>query len=132
MPGIPLGIGVLAVGVFLGCDIYMYSQIDGKIGIVLLWAVIILTAVYLMMTVYLFPLMARCKTDWKHLLVMAFVMSIKNFGWTLLMIVSAACLFAVGIFVTAPLLVVAIGGTAYIHSKILIMLWKEYHLGLPV
>ena len=46
------------------------------------------------------------------------------------MLVSAACLFALGLFVMAPLLVVAIGGTAYIHSKILNMLWEEYHLGL--
>lgn len=130
IPGIPLGVGSLAVGVFLGCDLYMYSKIDGKIGIVLLWAVIILTAVYLMTVVYLFPLMARCKTDWKHLLAMAFVMSIKNFGWTLLMIVSAVCLFAIGLFVMAPFLVIAIGGTAYIHSKILNLLWKEYNLGL--
>lgn len=130
IPGIPLGIGALAVGIFLGGDIYMYSQLDGKMGIVLLWAVIVLLAVYLMTLVWLFPLMARCKTDWKHLLVMAFVMSIKNFGWTLLMLVSAACLFALGLFVMAPLLVVAIGGTAYIHSKILNMLWEGYHLGL--
>lgn len=130
LPGIPFGIGALAVGVFLGCDIYMYSQIDGKMGIVLLWSVIILTAVYLMTVVYLFPLTARCKTDWKHLLVMAFVMSIKNFGWTLLMIESAGCLFAVGLFVCAPLLMLAVGGTAYIHSKILNLLWKDYQLGL--
>ena len=44
IPGIPLGIGALAVGIFLGCDIYMYSQLDGKMGIVLLWAVIVLLA----------------------------------------------------------------------------------------
>ena len=67
IPGIPLGIGALAVGIFLGCDIYMYSQLDGKMGIVLLWAVIVLLAVYMMTLVWLFPLMARCKTDWKHL-----------------------------------------------------------------
>lgn len=131
IPGIPFGMGAIAVGIFLGCDIYMYSQMDGQMGVVLLWSVIILTVLFAMTAVWLFPLTARCRTDWKHLLVMAFVMSVRNFGWTLLMIVSAVCLFAIGLFVTAPLLVIAIGGTAYIHSKILNMLWKQYDLGLP-
>ena len=130
MPGIPLGIGAVLVGVFLGCDLYLYSQIDGKVGIVLLWGTLILTSVYLMTLVYLFPLVARCDTDWKHILVMAFVMSIKNFGWTLLMIVTAVCLFAIGLFVMAPVLVIAIGGTAYIHAKILNLLLREYKLEL--
>lgn len=130
MPGIPLGIGAVLVGVFLGCDLYLYSQLDGKVGIVLLWGTIILTVVYLMTLVYLFPLVARCDTDWKHIIVMAFVMSIKNFGWTLLMIVTAVCLFAIGLFVMAPVLVIAIGGTAYIHAKILNMLLREYKLEL--
>lgn len=130
IPGIPMGIGALAVGIFLTCDLYAYYHIDGQIGVVLLWASIVLAAVCLMTLVWLFPLMARCKTDWKHLLVMSFVMSIKNFGWTLFMIVSAVCFFALGLFVSAPLLVIAIGGTAYIHSKILNMVWKDYNLGL--
>ena len=78
IPGIPMGIGALAVGIFLTCDLYAYYHIDGQIGVVLLWASIVLAAVYLMTLVWLFPLMARCKTDWKHLLVMSFVMSIKN------------------------------------------------------
>lgn len=131
IPGIPFGLGAIAVGIFLGCDIYMYSQMDGQMGVVLLWSVIILTVLFAMTAVWLFPLTARCRTDWKHLLVMAFVMSVRNFGWTLLMLVSAVCLFAIGLFVTAPLLVIAIGGTAYIHSKILNMLWKQYDLSLP-
>ena len=78
-----------------------------------------------MTLVYLFPLVARCDTDWKHIIVMAFVMSIKNFGWTLLMIVTAVCLFAIGLFVMAPVLVIAIGGTESIPAKIIKMLTGE-------
>lgn len=132
IPGVPMGIGAAAAGVLLGCDMYLYSQIGGIAGVVLLGTAIMLTAVYLMVLVYLFPLMARCRTDWKHLLAMSFVMSVKNFGWTLFMIVSAVCLFAAGIFISALLLTIAVGGTAYVHSKILNMLWKEYNLVLTV
>ena len=130
MPGIPMGIGAVAAGIFLACDMYVYCHMEGQLGVVLMWSAIILTFIYAMVLVYLFPLIARCRTDWKHLLAMAFVMSIKNFGWTLLMIVSAVCLFAIGLFVCAPVLVIAIGGTAYIHSKILNFVWKDYNLGI--
>ncbi|HJC62176.1 MAG TPA: DUF624 domain-containing protein [Candidatus Blautia merdavium] len=130
IPGIPLGIGAVFVGIFLGCDLYLYSRIEGQAGTLLLCVTVIFAAVYLMILFYLFPLLARCDTDWKHLLAMAFVMSVKNFGWTLLMIVTTVCFLAIGLFVLAPILIAAIGGAAYIHSKILNMLLKEYQLGL--
>ncbi|MGL6197328.1 MAG: YesL family protein [Lachnospiraceae bacterium] len=128
--GIAAGILAAAVGIFLSCDLYVYYHMEGNFSVILFWLFLILTCLYAMTFAYLFPLMARCRTDLRHLFVMAFVMSIKNFGWTLLMIVSAGCLFALGIFVMAPLLVFSIGGTAYIHAKILNLVWNEYHLDL--
>lgn len=122
--GIFAGILAIAGGIFLGCDLYVYYHMENNAGIVMFWASLILMVVYAMTILYLFPLMARCRTDLKHLFIMAFVMSIKNFGWTLFMLVIVGCFFAVGIFVTAPLLVFAIGGTAYIHAKVLNMLWR--------
>lgn len=128
--GIAAGILVIAAGVFLACDLFVYYHSEGSVSVILLWASMILTVFYLMMVLHLFPLMARCRTDLKHLFVMAFVIAVKNFGWTLFMLVSAVCLLAAAIFIMAPLLIISIGGIAYIHSKILNMLWKEYHLEL--
>lgn len=123
--GIPAGILTMVGGVILGSDVYIYYHMEGKSGSMLLWASLILVLIYMMTVVYLFPLMARCRTNLKTLYIMAFVMSVKNFGWTLFMMVSTMCLFVAGIFIMAPILVLAVGGTAYIHSKILNMLWKE-------
>ncbi len=130
--GILAGVLVIVMGVFLGCDISIYYHMEGRIGTVLFWSSIVLTAVYIMTVLYLFPLMARCQTDLRHLLAMAFVMSVKNFGWTVFMIVITVCLFLVGIFVMAPLLVIAVGGAVYIHSKVLNMLWREYYPRLVI
>lgn len=130
--GILAGIFIIAGGVFLGCDIYIYYHMEGSAGTILFWSSLILIAVYSMTVLYLFPLMARCQIDLKHLFAMAFVMAVKNFGWTLFMIVITVCLLFVGIFVMAPLLAVAVGGAVYIHSKILNMLWKEYYPRLIV
>lgn len=92
------------------------------------WGLVVITAVYLMIVVHLFPLMARCDTDLKHLVAMAFVIAVKNFGWTLFMVVSAVFFWVAGLFWMAPLLVLVPGAIAYLHSKILNMVWKEYGL----
>ncbi len=128
--GIAAGLIIMAAGIFLGCDMYLYYHMEGKAGSILFWASLVLTAFFSMTVLYVFPLLARCRTDLKHLFVMAFVMSVKNFGWTLFMLVIAVCLLALGLFVMAPLLVLAVGGGAYIHAKVFNMLWKTYYPGL--
>lgn len=128
--GVPAGLLAAAAGVILAVDFYVAFHVEGQAGILLFWAFLVLAVIFLMTTVYLFPLMARCKATLPQLCGMAFVMSMKNFGWTLLMLVGAACMWAVGLFVMAPLLVFAIGGTAYLHAKILNMLWRGTTLEL--
>lgn len=121
---------LLAFGIFLAGDLWWYSQWKEGIGVMIFFVFLILTVLFVMVAAYVFPLLARCQTTVKNLFVMAFVMSLKNFGWTLLMVTAAAGLLAVGVFVCAPVLVVAVGLIAYIHGKILNMVFEEYHLGL--
>ena len=59
---------------------------------------------------------------------MAFVMALKNIGWTIFMLVITAAILAIGVFVMAPVLVIGIGLAAYVNSKIFQMIFKEYHL----
>lgn len=128
--GLVAGMAVELIALVLAADFYLIHQMNNSLGTLLFWVLAIVTVVFLMILVHLFPLMARCDTDLKHLIVMAFVIAVKNFGWTLFMIVSVVFYAAAGIFWMMPILAVAIGGCAYLHSKILNMLWKEYGLGL--
>ena len=89
-----------------------------------------MTALYLMTAVYVFPILARCEVTLKRLFFMAFVIAIKNFGWTLLMLTIIGCLAALGLFVSAPILLLAPGIGVYLHSKILYIIFKQYHLEL--
>ena len=121
--------GVMAaIGIFLISDLYVYYHMERKAGVVLLTVFGILTLVYLTTVTYLFPLLARCHTDLKHLAVMAFVMALKNPGWTVFMLVVMASILAIGVFVMAPLLIIGVGLAAYLNSKIFNMIFKEYHL----
>ena len=130
IPGIPLGMGGMVLGAFCSFDIYICSQMGGALALLLQWILLLLTVLLAMISAWLFPLVARCKTDWKHLLVMAFMMAMKNLGWTVLMLVTTLCMLAIGVFRFAPLLALAIGAIAYIHAKIINLVWKDYHLEL--
>lgn len=109
----------LLFGVFLISDFYLYSRMGGSAGVVLLASAGMLGIIYLMTLAYLFPFLILYDMDFGHVLALAFVTALKNPGWTLLMVVAAAGIAAVGIFVMAPVLIISAGLTAYIHAKIL-------------
>lgn len=115
----------VCVGIFLLSDFYVYSHMSQGPGIVLLTASVILAVIYLMVIVYAFPLLTRMDADLKSILAASFVLALKNLGWTIFMLVAAAGFLAVGLFVLAPLLIISVGATAYLHSKILHMVLKD-------
>ena len=119
---------IALLGIFLASDLYFYYHMETRVSVVLLTIFGILTLVYLLTVTYFFPLLAKCDTDLKHLAVMAFVMALKNIGWTIFMLVITAAILAIGVFVMAPVLVIGIGLAAYVNSKIFQMIFKEYHL----
>lgn len=121
---------MLLLGIFLAGDLWWYYQIEGSIGTMMFFMFAILTLIYLMVAVYVFPLLARCETGIRNLFMMAFVMSFKNLGWTLLIITIMACIMALGIFVMAPILIVGMGFIAYLQSIILNFIFKIYHFDI--
>lgn len=128
--GIAVWLILLALGLFLGVDLYAYYHVDESIGKMIFCVFLILTVLYFMVMTYVFPLMARCAMTVKQIFLTAFVMALKNVGWSILMIVCGACLLALGLFVMAPLLALSVGLTAYVNSKIMNMLFAHYHLNL--
>ena len=126
--GIVAGLVAELIIVILVVDFSLICQIDNSLGILMFWMMFVITAVFLMTVVHFFPLMAHCDTNLKNLLIMAFVIACKNPGWTFFMIISVVVFVAVGLFWMMPILFIAIGGSAYLHSKILNVLWKEYGL----
>lgn len=121
---------MLALGLFLAGDLWWYHQFKEGIGVMIFFMFLLLTVLYGMVLLYLFPLLARCEVTTKRLFLMAFVMSIKNFGWTLLMGTAAVCLTALALFVCGPLIILAVGAIGYIHGKILNLVFRQYKLVL--
>lgn len=128
--GTAVSIAAGGIATVLAGDFYLAYQMKNSLGILLFWVLVVIAAVFLIIMVHMFPLMARCDTDLKHLTAMAFVIGVRNFGWTLLMLASIALFLTAGIFWMMPLLFVAVGGCAYLHAKILRVAWQGYGLEL--
>jgi len=121
---------MLAFGGAIIGSAWWYYKINNPLSVIALSVLLIVAGLFLIVSVYIFPLLARCEVTVKQLIKMAFVMSLKNFGWTLFMIVCSGCMLATGIFVAAPLLIIGVGLVAYIHGIILKIVFEPYNLNL--
>ncbi len=110
---------VLVLGIFFGGDLYWYYHLEGPFGTFGFWLFVVLTFLYLLMAVLLFPLSARLDAGVKKQFFFAFMTALKDPGWTLFLLVITLCFLALGIFVFWPLLLFAAGGCAYLHSLVL-------------
>lgn len=110
---------MLVLGIFFGVDLYYYYHMPMKAAIVIFWLFLVLTVFYVFVLFTIFPLAARLDVGVKKLFFMAFMVSLKNFSWVMLMIVLSACMIAIGVFVFWPVLLFSAGGIACINSYIL-------------
>lgn len=110
---------MLAVGIFFSWDLYYCYRMGSGMASVIFWLLAVLMVLYVFMGTLLFPLAARLDAGAKKLFLMDFMVSLKNFSWIMLMVVTEVCILAVGVFVFWPLLFFAAGAIAYIHSLIL-------------
>lgn len=118
---------IMAVlGVVLGVNLWFYHQVDTSFAKTFMIVLIIFTYVYLMVFHYIFAVLARFDNSVKNLFALSFLLSMKNFGWTLLMITLTVCILAVGLFVFAGLLLAGAGLAALLDSWVLGHIFDQY------
>lgn len=122
---------MLVVGGGLGAGLYCLYGLEARTMVFAFWLLLVFAVLYSIAAIFVFPLEARLDTGIKNLLFMAFMVSIKNFSWAVLMLVTVVCILALGVFVFWPVLLVGAGCAAYIHSLILVWIvfpkygWNE-------
>lgn len=123
---------MFAFGLVLGGDFYICYQMRERAAAKTLMIVFLILAVlYCMILTYLFPVLARCEADCKKVFFLSFMMSVKQFGWTLFMLAITVSVLALGIFVQWLFLFISVGLIAYLHAVILKHIFDAYGLGLP-
>ena len=66
-------IGMLALGIFFGADLYFYYHLAGGVGTVFFWIFLVLSVIFVFVALYVFPLLAWTDADLKKTLALAFV-----------------------------------------------------------
>lgn len=88
--GICLGLPLTAVGAFLALDISMCYHAGTGIYTFFMVFFAVLFLIWLFVVLYVFPLLAKFEKKNKEIILWAFVLSIRNLGRTLLMMIALA------------------------------------------
>ena len=123
--GLQLGIPLTLIGAFLALDIYLCYQSGRGIYTFFLFFFAVLFIVWLAVTLYTFPLLAKFERTNKQILIWAFTLCIKNFPRTLYMFFSLAlglwlCHLLPGLLFIAPAFI------AENHTAILLTVLDPY------
>lgn len=116
---------VLEVGAVLAGDFYICARIKSPMAAMLMAAFAVIVVVYLMTVLYLFPVIARINQSPLGYVKASFYLAVKYFGWTVLCLVIAVCIAAIGIFGFWPLLLLSIGLTAYLQSLVFRQIFRQ-------
>lgn len=122
----PVWLLCLFIGLVLAGDIYICIRMQTQMAGFILAAAIVMVVLYMMMVLYMFPLISKCKGETRQLVFMAFMMSIKEWWKTMFMLFITFIMIAVGVFVTAPFLIVAPGVIALSHVYIFRTIFAKY------
>ncbi|QKE74484.1 YesL family protein [Arthrobacter citreus] len=83
-----LGLVFIFSGIFLAFDVFYIRTVEGLFQFILIVPLLIITAVYLMILLYIFPIYVHYDFKLKEYIKNAFFLSIFHFHITLLMLVS--------------------------------------------
>lgn len=132
--GIIINLIMLAAGVLLAIDISICRGTAGNLGKALIVVFLMILVVYLMLFMYIYPVLAKFYNTIKNTFTNAFLMSIRHLPYTALMIVISAApalvffIPSAQIQSTVILLLVLLGfsGIAYINSHFFVKIFDKY------
>ncbi len=123
--GMIIGCIMIAVGIFFGYDIYYYFQQKTTVGFVIAICLIGLTSVYVCMSMYIYPILARFDNTVKNLFRHTFLVSIRHLPKTILMVIITVAVTALQLFVPF-LIVLGYGLAAFLNSYLLVGILEQY------
>ena len=122
----PVWLVCLFIGLVLVGDIYICVRMQTPAAGFILAVAGVIAVIYMMLVLYMFPMLSKCMADTRQLVFMAFMMSIKEWWRTIFMLFITFIMLAVGVFVTAPFLIVAPGVIALSHVYIFRTIFTKY------
>lgn len=116
---------ILIVAILLFLDLKFYGSVDKTTHLILYYFVTFLSILCAMITLYIFPLIARFDNTIKNFFKISVLMAIKHFLWTLLLFGISAVIFFLSILI--PFIsIFSISLMAFIHSYIFNHIFSFY------
>ncbi len=116
---------VLLAGAIFFVDFRILNMMEGTLGKVVYVIICAVSILFLFMTIYIFPLLAKFENTIKNSIKNAFLISIRHFPYTILLILGGIAPFIIVYFITALLPILFLGVfsliafyTSYIYRKI--------------
>lgn len=134
--GMALGVLTTGLGIFLAFDLYwIYQMVSAGIAfdMVVLVMVSLACIIYLMMTAYIFPLMARYDNSLKQMFRTAVILAIRHLPATVCMAIISAVPIVLMMY-TLPTFMLAItfyffvgfAAIAFLHDKMIALIFRQY------
>ena len=120
----------LAGALVLAADWFWCLFSGAALAQMLFPALVIISVLYVNWMCCTFPLLARCENTTKRILWLGFTLSLRHFLPVLSATILTAGVFALGLFVTWPLLLIAPGLSAYINAYIYNHIFEQYGIDL--
>ena len=112
----PVFLLMLFVLLFLMGDLYITAFTDMPGGRFFMPAAVIFLIIYLFFWHYFFPLFSKLKLPLKKILMLSFLMPVRELPRTVFMLFISFIMICVGVFVCAPFLLVVPGVVAFSHA----------------
>ena len=110
-----LGMIALAAGVLVAFDLNFYVIAPGRIDSIFQVFQLVIAILYLMVLVWLFPVLAKFDNTTLNIIQSAFFLSIRHFGYTLMMIATAVSITIIEFFYAPVLALWGMGLIAYVN-----------------
>ncbi|MDO5134404.1 MAG: DUF624 domain-containing protein [Eubacteriales bacterium] len=125
---------MLVTGLLLYLDLMISRGVEGTFGTVLMFVFTVILVIYLMLFMYIYPVLAKFYNSIKNTFTNAFLMSIRHLPYTLLMILVTAAPFLVFFIPSAQLqsfalmFIVLLGcaTVAYVNSHFFVKIFDNY------
>lgn len=125
---------MLVIAGILGCDMYFSYQMDNAVGRVLRVSFMVIAIFYLVVLLYVYPILAKFYNSIKNTLRNALFMAILNLPYTVIMLLIAACpilIFFVKSAVIQSILFMllvffGLGTIAYYQSFFFVKIFDKY------
>ena len=112
-------------GGMLMFNLFFYRTLQGNASSIMLVLILVMVVFYTMTMQFVFPVLSKFDNTIFNIIKFAFLIALRNFGWTLLMIVIFVGTIAAGTFIL-PIMLLAPGIIVGLDSLIIRHVFKPY------